>query len=283
MPELIGRTVSACRMFLVERCAGVLPRRWWLRMVVAEGRARGESMLELVAALVAPGTCLLDVGANAGVYVAAGLCAGGDVIAVEPVPALAAKLRSRYPSVTVLEAAAAPGGPASMTLHLPVRDGTEFATRASLSPDANEGFDLRSFPVATDTLDNLVGARVADVALLKVDVEGFEEAVLSSAPALLAAGPCVLVEIECRHHRSDPWAAMRILESAGYVGFFEDPSSPRRLVSAAEFSFERHQSVVKDPSAFSHRRDYVNNFLFLPASRLSSVRASLAACGWVLS
>jgi len=162
--SLIAKGATAVRLFTIDRCRGVLPHRWWLRVVVDEGRARGDSLLDVVAAPVSPGTCLVDVGANAGVYVATGLYAGSDVIAIEPLPELAAKLRERYPSATVLEAATSAGA-GVMPLHVPVREGTEFYTRASLSADANEGFELRSLTVATNTLDNLVGDRAGKVSV----------------------------------------------------------------------------------------------------------------------
>lgn len=234
--------------------------------------ARHEPELDVVRALLPRGGMLVDVGANTGTYVVAGLAAGALVLAVEPQPELAAQLRFWFPtaSVTVVETAVAPVS-GTAALHQPLQHEQVLHARASLRHDANDGYAQRTITVRTDTLDALVAAHGHDrVDVVKIDVEGFECDVLRSAGAVLDTyRPAVVVEVERRHHHDhDPWEAFAILHGHGYDGFFlaADGSGLRPL---DEFDPDRDQpaGMAKDPASRERPAGLVNNFVFVHPER----------------
>lgn len=113
---------------------------------------------------------LVHVGAHEGEevpdYRAAGI---GRITLVEPIPELAQRLRTRYPDVTVVQAACSDRD-GHAVLHIPAR--TQMASLAEL--------DGRTVPVHTMTLSRI--APDADAAV--IDVQGHEKDVLYGAPWL---------------------------------------------------------------------------------------------------
>jgi FkbM family methyltransferase len=111
---------------------------------------------------------LVHVGAHEGEEVPYYLNAGiPRITLVEPIPELAAKLRTTYPSVTVVEAACSDESGVA-TLHIPAK-----TNMATLLP--TEG---QAVAVPLVRLDEI--APDADAAV--IDVQGHEFAVLASAP-----------------------------------------------------------------------------------------------------
>ncbi len=146
--------------------------------------------------LLAPGDTVVDVGASTGIYsVRAARLVGpaGRVLALEPNPAMAALARANAAAnglgqVTVQEVAASDRAErAPLFEHRGRPNAYGLVVRAPGTP---------SFPVATDTLDALVAAAGLErLAVLKVDVEGAEAAVLAGAASVLAAHrPAVIAE-----------------------------------------------------------------------------------------
>lgn len=149
-------------------------------------------LLEALAAEVPPGGVALDVGANIGnhaLYFAAVM--GLRTWAFEPVETNLAVLR-RLVAMNGLESAIAvvplalSDAPGTLWLEAPdpANPGT-FRAAAGESGERAEALPL------DDALDR-IGIAAADVALLKIDVEGHEEKVLAGAPRLLAEGSPVL-------------------------------------------------------------------------------------------
>jgi FkbM family methyltransferase len=126
---------------------------------------------------------VVDIGAHRGLYVrrAIRLAPRGAHVAVEPLPEMAALLRTRFPGVEVHEVAASDSeGDASF--------------RHVLSAPAYSGFARRPYDTYEELVDLLTVrlARVDDIVgerhvrFLKIDVEGAGEAVLRGARRLLA-------------------------------------------------------------------------------------------------
>jgi FkbM family methyltransferase len=145
------------------------------------------------------GGVIVDVGANIGVFTAAcarAAGAGGRVIALEPSPATFRKLqltceRLQLANVELLRVAAAEK---SGIRSFVVGDDTD-PLRQHLS-DARPSGPADVVPVEARTLDDICGERLADVSLVKVDVEGHEAEALAGAPRILANGrAALLVEI----------------------------------------------------------------------------------------
>lgn len=166
--------------------------------------------------LTRPGDLAVDAGANIGymtglLAVRAG--ATGRVLAFEPHPAVADKLRANVARVT-----ARPG-----TARIEVRQtglsGTAGVARLQTHPDATANHGLAfigdgegGLSIRTERLDEVVGAD--SVGVLKLDVEGHEPAVLAGAGGLLA-------DRRIRHlvfedHTGPKGEVRRVLEAAGY-------------------------------------------------------------------
>jgi FkbM family methyltransferase len=148
--------------------------------------------------LLGPGRTFLDVGANVGVHTLAAAATGARVVALEPVPRLAAHLernvrRNRLSRrVRVLPWAASDrAGEATLYVASRADDGSH-----SLVPGV-EAARVETLRVRTVPLDVLVAERPSwrpDV--VKVDVEGNEARVLDGAAALLRSErpPYVVLE-----------------------------------------------------------------------------------------
>jgi FkbM family methyltransferase len=131
--------------------------------------------------LLRSGDLFVDVGANVGTYcvIASGACQA-RTLAVEPNPATLAALERNVelnglgPLVRIERmAAGAQAGAVSITTSLD-----------SLNHVADAGETAPTVTVAVDTLDHLLGHDVP--ILIKIDVEGYESAVLEGAQRLLA-------------------------------------------------------------------------------------------------
>ncbi|OHV44387.1 methyltransferase [Pseudofrankia sp. BMG5.36] len=157
-------------------------------------RYRPPALAPVFAAVLGPGDCCYDVGANIGVYTlwAAGLVGlSGQVHAFEPVPDTMAVLRSmvrrnELPQVR-LESCAV-GATAGETGMRTYRDASGLA-----HPVADAG--TADHIARLTTLDAYV-ERHRPPDLVKIDVEGFEIDVLRGAASLLAArSPALLLEM----------------------------------------------------------------------------------------
>jgi FkbM family methyltransferase len=152
---------------------------------------------ELFSYLVGPGDRCVDVGANVGVHtvrLARLVGPAGEVIAIEPNPEVVQRTArnialNRLDNIKLISAAASDQA-GQMRLFLPSARDTNRA-RASLMHHSYLTGDTTTVPVRT--LDELCGD--APVALIKIDVEGHESAVVRGAAGLIAAhGPSVVFE-----------------------------------------------------------------------------------------
>lgn len=153
--------------------------------------------IELIEPLCRPGDCVLDIGANVGdwtVSMAARVGPLGKVIAFEPVPYLAQTIAktarvNRHGWVEVQQIAL---GSAEGTAEFSVEHANSGGSRLGRV----EG-DFSHITVNTARLDAFLASRpdVSRLDFVKIDVEGFEEAVLQGARATLARfRPALLFE-----------------------------------------------------------------------------------------
>jgi FkbM family methyltransferase len=151
---------------------------------------------ELFRHLVRPGDRCLDVGANVGVHtIRLAKLAGptGEVLAFEPDPELARRARgnvqlNEVANVRVIEAAAADRNSTAVLY----RPGTADTNRARASLLHHAYLTGRKQEVPTVTIDD---SCPAPVALIKIDVEGAEAAVVAGAAATISRDhPAIIFE-----------------------------------------------------------------------------------------
>lgn len=147
--------------------------------------------------LVRPGEHCVDVGANVGIHtirLARLVGAAGETIALEPDPELAESIERNaclngLTNVRVIQAAASRAGGSSLRLYRPA--GTDpNRGRASLLP--HEYLTGPAWEVPVVRLDDVSSGPVT---LLKIDVEGHEEAVIAGAAATIEKhSPSIIFE-----------------------------------------------------------------------------------------
>jgi FkbM family methyltransferase len=146
---------------------------------------------------LAEGDVFVDVGANSGYFtlIAAGLVgAGGRVAAFEPNPAVRHRLelnvaRNVFEDRVDIETCALSDRSADdVPLFVPEHDG--FASLVpSVAPAADYLSTAGAINIRTTTFDEwLAGTSIAQVALMKVDVEGAEQQVVAGMQASIATG-----------------------------------------------------------------------------------------------
>lgn len=179
-----------------------------------------EPDLVVAQAFVTPGSIVVDVGANIGVYsrwLSAFVGASGRVIAIEPVAETFATLqrianRFAWTNVTLV-AAAASDHPGIVRMQIPEDDrGIRSHYLARVADGAEDAESVRAL-----TIDGLLGS--TSVAFVKIDVEGHELPCLRGGlETIRRCQPALLVEIN-----RDGWdqasggpAVVELLRGEGY-------------------------------------------------------------------
>lgn len=188
----------------------------------AFGRLQEADDFEALMSLVSPGAVVVDVGANFGLYAAhAALYAGqnGAVFAFEPMPAAYALLNANIADAglrctTVCAAVGAENGIASFRV----------AADSSFSglKDTGRSVTVGQIDVEVIALDAFAPLARLSADLIKIDVEGGEQAVLRGARNLLARSPDVLVMFEFSYKNLDSAGRSEIideLDSLAELGF----------------------------------------------------------------
>jgi FkbM family methyltransferase len=237
-------------------------------------RARRDDVaLRVVDILTQRGSTVLDIGASSGIYSVRMrdlVGRGGAVHAFEPNPEHRARLYSIAASGrVVVHPFALSDKQGTAFLHIPIVGADEQAGLASLAQ--HEGVVDRTLAVQTVRLDDVEGLP-DQIGLIKCDVEGHEDAVISGAQHVIERSkPPILIEIEQRHRRTSPIEAFETFSTLGYTGWALFPSGLRPLEC---FDLERDQLafVENGPSEPTMPRGYVHNFLFAtPRADLDSV------------
>lgn len=175
-----------------------------------------EPEMNLLGRLVQPGGVALDIGANHGVYAYALATIANEVHCFEPLLECCSFIDAwKSPKITVHNVALSDCRD-TLRLYIPILDGREAHTRASLSrpdgPCAKRDVDVL-------TLDSF---SFPHVDFIKIDVEGLEAAVLRGARHTLESyRPTMLIEIDRERHNRDSFlavhAALRKMEYRTYV------------------------------------------------------------------
>jgi FkbM family methyltransferase len=161
---------------------------------VARARNYDRQTIEIAAEALSGNGNSIDVGANAGHILKSltKLSPMGSHWAFEPIPRFAARLRAKFPDVTVEQLA--------LSDHTGVADFNFLPEDPAYSsllrrPDLEAGMEVQPLRVDVRRLDDCIPDGVP-IAFIKVDVEGAEAAVLRGAARLLRNSQPVVV-FEC--------------------------------------------------------------------------------------
>ena len=210
--------------------------------------------------LIVTNSVVVDVGANLGTFCYAVRRAqqSARLVAFEPIPALAKRLRKAFKDIVVLEVALSDSRSVA-TFRIPYIDGRRCNTRASLAPivDSSAYSEIRVQTDLFDTVFTEIGLERLD--FVKVDVEGHElEVIRGGEQTLRKHQPILLIEIEQRHHDNVPIRDIAtFIENLGYKGHFLNRRSLKfDPIEALDVRVHQRREDMG-----THR--YINNFLFL--------------------
>jgi len=229
-------------------------------------RALKDPETELLS-LIARNGIFLDVGANVGSWSVPAAQVFRAVHAFEPDAKYAMGLRRVVPPNVTVHAVALSNHEGVGSFRVPINDGEELITQASLEPNANVGFDKTlTREVEISTIDSF---DFRDVDLIKIDVEGHEAATLEGAKGLIQRErPVLIIEIEERHH---PKLSEQIIASITSQDFLCCFLRLGHLEHFERGSVQRLQPKGGHGGTGYKTADYINNFIFIPKERSNLV------------
>ncbi len=242
--------------------------KWWLRTqgqkffpkftlaALAHRTWVLEPEIALVGLLSRKKGLAVDAGANKGVYLYHLSRHYRSVMGFEPLPALASYLKQAAPANALVQRLALSNAPGTATLRLPRGYNELGSLEAHTAETWTASGPVEEHEVELRTLDSFA---LDDVALLKIDVEGHELAVLEGAQQTISrCKPTILVEVEERHRTGGVAHIRAHLEKLGYAGYFLDGLALR---SVREFDLENDQNLTSLHSSVKVAR-YINNFIY---------------------
>ncbi|MET4481495.1 FkbM family methyltransferase [Bradyrhizobium sp. F1.13.3] len=155
--------------------------------------------LSLLDKVLRPGDTMVDVGANLGlmsIHAAQRVTSNGRVVAIEPHPVYFKRLVDNVSLNGIKNVVAVNSAAGSAIEQRTIYDSPDVNIGRSSLIDPGVG-GMVAGQVTVDTLDHLLSdARVRDVRLLKIDVEGFELEVLKGASETLKQLPIICMEFD---------------------------------------------------------------------------------------
>jgi FkbM family methyltransferase len=208
----------------------------------------------------------IDVGANVGIFARYLSSYFAKVIAIEPTPYLAKRLEQTLPRNCKVEAVALGNFNGNITLRVPVdaagREMHALSTAAhgnSLSMIENSGFIERNVPMRQ--LDE-IAASIEKLVFVKIDVEGFEGAVLAGATKTLSMiRPVIQLEIG-KAHNPNYRDVLKLFAMHKYTVFAMQKNG---LFKDVDGYIQAQPTVV--PNAQAALPDGCWDYLFVPVER----------------
>ncbi len=232
----------------------IIPSGVYINHLIKKHLKKGEAELHLLRFLVNPDKDAIDVGANKGIYSYLLAQLVPQVYAFEPNPKIFRILNKHLPqNVKAYDVALSDkNGDGKLLVPKGVENEKYSNQGASLSTvklnDPHGTVDVNE-----RTLDSY---EFNNIGFIKIDVEGFESAVLKGAENTIKQNmPTLLIELEERHTDRPIVELVHEVEKYGYKAFYLKQA---RLTCFSKFNPElEHRDPVNE-------QDYVNNFLFFP-------------------
>lgn len=228
MPQTLLARTRLFKYSVKRTVIGVWPDFWWRPRWLLRGPPEPE--LGLIPRLCDRSTTFVDVGANFGFYTWFAARYAETVHAFEPLPWVAAMLRSgfRHRNVRVHECALSDHDGA-VELRSPranigfstIEPSNELGGKADLSAGVDR------VRVVTKRLDDVPTGRVA---CLKIDAEGHEQEVMRGASETIErCRPAIIVEVEERHRAGSVAAVADLLAELDYQRWSMQGEQLRRV------------------------------------------------------
>ena len=223
-----------------------------------------EPELQLVPFLCDKRKMSIDIGANMGAYSYVMSKYSKQVLAFEPNKDLWSDLHRLLGGRFHIEGAALSNRVGTSTLRID-HTNTGVATieeKNNLSCVKDKSIVVEKI-VQVATLDSF---GFSDVAMIKIDVEGHEEAVVAGAlETIRRCRPSLIIESEDRHNPGAPRRLADSLSPLDYRVLF--------LKSGKLLDFEELRDENMDPANLMRgNREYVNNFVFIPAENGKTIQ-----------
>jgi FkbM family methyltransferase len=234
------------------------PAVWhWLKYQQYLRTAAGEREIKYIRRIIPRNSLVIDVGVHLGFYSRHFARFAQQVLAFEANPGSANEARRMLPANVKVENLALSDADATVELRVPLEGarGAE-AALGTVAPTNNlAGAAFRSVPVIARRLDSMT---LPKVGLIKIDVEGHEEAVLRGSLGILQRDhPNLMVEIEERHNAG---SISRVFQQMAALGYGASILEGDRL---SPIDAERAVKLQRAGSG----DQYVNNFFFVPHKR----------------
>tara|TARA_B100000989_G_C19463844_1_gene437380 strand:+ start:59 stop:808 length:750 start_codon:yes stop_codon:yes gene_type:complete len=195
----------------------------------------------------------LDIGANVGIYSYYYSKYFNNIVSFEPISELTYRLKSLKNKKITIHHTALSNTNGILDLHIPIENGKQVTALSTLE-DRYTAYQKKK--VIVKKLDEY---KIADVDLIKIDVEGHEEHVIAGGlQTIVKYNPLLIIEIEQRHLKKDIKDIFNILKKLNYEGFFLKNGNLEPLY---KFNYVIDQKPYLDN--FLHK-NYINNFIFIP-------------------
>jgi FkbM family methyltransferase len=234
--------------------------RLWIELAMRVMPRHFERELWLIPLLCDENRIAIDVGANQGVYSYYMSKFAKKVVAFEPNADLLPALRKTLNANVEVENSALSDTSDYAVLKIDPSDMglSTIEERNRLASFAHPN-NYASREIPTRTLDNF---RFSNISLIKIDVEGHEEAVIRGAEKTIRANnPVLIIESENQHNTGAPVRLEKMLSELGYTCFYLYERSLRK--------FSQLRAADTDlRNLFSDTTPYINNFIFIPTNQI---------------
>lgn len=220
-----------------------------------------ESELMLIPYLCDKNKISIDVGANLGIYSHYMKKFSSKCWAFEPNPELSRDLKKIFGDKVIVKQIALSNTLGKTKLRFPAND-TGKATIENENLLVGEE-KINTIEVEQNRLDDF---DLDTIGVIKIDVEGHEESVLSgSKKYLIRDKPVLIIELEERHKPNTIKNVNKLLSDLDYHGFF---FLNNRLHPIKIFDKDKYQNSKKENQK---NHVYVNNFVFLSDKDMKKV------------